>query len=41
MEQMRFDLGFCKNSKIKVILHVYYILDIIFQNESLRFCYSY
>ena len=30
MEQMRFDLGFCKNSKIKVILHVYYLLDIIF-----------
>ena len=30
MEQMRFDFDFCKNSKIKVILHVYYLLDIIF-----------
>ena len=30
MKEVRFDFGFPKNSKIKVILHVYYLLDIIF-----------
>ena len=30
MKEVRFDFGFPKNNKIKVILHVYYILDIIF-----------
>ena len=30
MQEVRFDFGFPKNSKIKVILHVYYLLDIIF-----------